>query len=159
MCSPDLFLAYLAILFPPLPVWVKTGICSADSIINILLCLLGLLPGLLHAWYIIYKYPETYEYDSVPQDSERGPGSHVTYVFVQEPQPQPRPQAQPKTASGSYPSYGATNTNTNNPRSSPSSAAGPSEAPHHDHDHDHEGRAPPTYAEAVKGDHKIQTQD
>ncbi|KAI1806231.1 hypothetical protein F4811DRAFT_512324 [Daldinia bambusicola] len=161
MCSADLFLGLLAVLFPPLPVWVKTGLCSADSIINILLCVLGYLPGLLHAWYIISKYPESYEYDPVPQDSERGGGRRVTYVFVQEPQPQARPQAQPKTASGSHPSYGATNTNTtatnNHAGASSSSAAGPSNG----HDpHDHEGHAaPPTYAEAVKGDHKIQTQD
>ncbi|KAI1481615.1 hypothetical protein K445DRAFT_154584 [Daldinia sp. EC12] len=149
MCSADLFLGLLAILFPPLPVWVKTGLCSADSIINILLCVLGYLPGLLHAWYIISKYPESFEYEAVPQDSER---ARVTYVFVQEPQPQPRPQAQPKTASGSHPNYGATSTNGNtNGNNASSSSAGPS-------NHD-EGHAPPTYAEAVKGDHKIQTQD
>ena len=31
-------------------VWVKRGICSCDSIINIALCMLGYLPGLIHAW-------------------------------------------------------------------------------------------------------------
>jgi uncharacterized membrane protein YqaE (UPF0057 family) len=31
-------------------VWVKRGICSADSFINIALCCLGYLPGLIHAW-------------------------------------------------------------------------------------------------------------
>lgn len=35
-----------------LTVWVKCGICSADSLINILLCTLGYLPGLLHSWYV-----------------------------------------------------------------------------------------------------------
>ncbi|KAI1650688.1 uncharacterized protein F4817DRAFT_327059 [Daldinia loculata] len=144
MCTPDLFLGLLAILFPPLPVWVKTGLCSADSIINILLCVLGYLPGLIHAWYIISKFPESYEYEAVPQDGER---AHVTYVFVQEPQPQARPQAQPKSASNSQPNYGATDNNNNHNASS--SSAGPSD----------EGHAPPTYAEAVKGDHKIQTHD
>ncbi|KAI1658000.1 hypothetical protein F4813DRAFT_389264 [Daldinia decipiens] len=145
MCSADLFLGLLAILFPPLPVWVKTGLCSADSIINVLLCVLGYLPGLIHAWYIISKFPESYEYEVVPQDSER---AHVTYVFVQEPQPQARPQAHPKSASNAQPNYGATDNNHN-----ASSSAGPSDA------HDDEGNAPPTYAEAVKGDHKIQTHD
>lgn len=28
-----------------------------DSLINILLCVLGYLPGLIHSWYIIAKYP------------------------------------------------------------------------------------------------------
>ncbi|KAI0111354.1 hypothetical protein F4814DRAFT_351783 [Daldinia grandis] len=145
MCSADLFLGLMAILFPPLPVWVKTGLCSADSIINILLCVLGYLPGLIHAWYIISKFPETYEYEAVQQDSER---ARVTYVFVQEPQPQARPQAQAKSASNSQPNYGATNSH-----NAASSSAGPSDS------HDDEAHAPPTYAEAVKGDHKIQTQD
>ncbi|KAK7205554.1 hypothetical protein BZA70DRAFT_267384 [Myxozyma melibiosi] len=56
--SADVFLVLLAILFPPLPVWIKRGICSADSLINIALCMLGFLPGLLHSWYIIARFPE-----------------------------------------------------------------------------------------------------
>jgi hypothetical protein len=31
-------------------VWIKRGICTADSLINIALCCLGYIPGLLHAW-------------------------------------------------------------------------------------------------------------
>ncbi|KAI1776927.1 hypothetical protein F4818DRAFT_363488 [Hypoxylon cercidicola] len=147
MCTADLFLGLLAILFPPLPVWVKRGLCSADSIINILLCMLGFIPGLLHSWYIISKFPETYEYEAVPQDGERGDG-RVTYVFVQQPEREPRPQ--PKLAGGSpsHPNYG-----TNDDNNASSSSAGPA------HHNDDEGRAPPTYAEAVEGDHKIQTHD
>ncbi|KAI1377712.1 hypothetical protein F4677DRAFT_444300 [Hypoxylon crocopeplum] len=158
MCSADLFLGLLAILFPPLPVWVKCGLCSADSIINILLCVLGYIPGLLHSWYIISKYPEAYEYEAVPQDNERG--GRVTYVFVQqqpdrEPQPQSQSQSQPKPT---QPNYGTTATNNNNNASS--SSAGPANGnSHHDDDDDDDGHAPPTYAEAVKGDHKVQTQD
>ncbi|CAG9944959.1 unnamed protein product [Clonostachys rosea f. rosea IK726] len=80
MCSSDLFLCVLAILFPPLPVWVKRGICSADSIINILLLCLGFIPGLIHAWYIIAKFPDPeYDYDPVPQDAE---GGRVRYIGV-----------------------------------------------------------------------------
>ena len=70
MCDgPDFFLCILSILFPPIggmsqptrhqhqdldahqfTVWIKRGICSADSLINIALCCLGYIPGLLHAW-------------------------------------------------------------------------------------------------------------
>ncbi|KAI1142385.1 hypothetical protein F5Y05DRAFT_370755 [Hypoxylon sp. FL0543] len=146
MCSPDLFLGLLAILFPPLPVWVKTGLCSADSIINILLCILGYIPGLLHSWYIISKFPESYEYETVPQDSGES-GARVTYVFVQ-------PGRQPRPASSPHPNYGGTN-NANNTNTTTASA-GPS---HGADDHDGGRAAPPTYAEAVKGDHKVQTQD
>jgi uncharacterized membrane protein YqaE (UPF0057 family) len=38
MCGSDIFLGLVAIIFPPLAVWVKRGICSADSLINIALC-------------------------------------------------------------------------------------------------------------------------
>ena len=38
MCGSDIFLGLIAILFPPIAVWVKRGICSADSLINIALC-------------------------------------------------------------------------------------------------------------------------
>ncbi|KAK7956966.1 uncharacterized protein PG986_006188 [Apiospora aurea] len=117
MCSSDCFLAVLAILFPPLAVWVKRGLCSADSFINILLCMLGVIPGLLHAWYIIAKFPEElYDYQRVPQDAE---GGRVTYVFVQgnggpqqqqQQQQRRQPQSvQPKPQDQGVMNYGATN--------------------------------------------------
>jgi uncharacterized membrane protein YqaE (UPF0057 family) len=93
-CSSDIFLGFLAILFPPLPVWVKSGLCSADSLINILLCLLGFIPGLLHAWYIIAKHPEPdYTYSRIPENPEAG--HRVTYIVVS-PQPTPAPSSAPK---------------------------------------------------------------
>lgn len=39
-------------------VWIKRGICSADSLINIALCCLGYLPGLLHAWVRFLLLPK-----------------------------------------------------------------------------------------------------
>ena len=76
MCAPaDIFLALLAILFPPLPVWIKTGICSCPSLLNIVLLVLGYVPGLLHAWYIIAAIPDpqstAYYYEEIP-DAEAG---------------------------------------------------------------------------------------
>ena len=56
-CISDLLLVVLSIFLPPLPVWIRRGVCSADSWINILLCILGYFPGLIHSWYIIAKYP------------------------------------------------------------------------------------------------------
>jgi len=140
MCSTDVFLGLLAIIFPPIAVWVKTGICSVDSLINILLCCLGYLPGLLHAWYIIAKFPDVVEYEVLAQDAEAGRGglSRVTYVYVQ-PAPQNRPAVQ---------GYGTTAPVAQTVRQSQdgawnaegSSAAAP----------------PPSYEHAV-GDHKVQT--
>ncbi|TGZ83299.1 hypothetical protein EX30DRAFT_394521 [Ascodesmis nigricans] len=72
MCGVDCFLVILAFLFPPLPVWVKRGICSADSFINIALCCLGFLPGLIHAVWIISRYPDPYDHEYEPIADESG---------------------------------------------------------------------------------------
>jgi len=137
-------------------VWIKSGLCSADSLINIALCCLGYLPGLIHAWYIIAKYPERdCDYEPIP-DSERGPHSErVTYYYVSRtpapqaggppggygtqaaPKPvppvpqQPQQPRQPQSGVGAGPSTGAVQ------------GVG----------------APPSYSDAVKGDNKVQTQD
>ncbi|RFU80141.1 sna2 integral mebrane [Trichoderma arundinaceum] len=153
MCSADIFLGILAVLFPPLPVWVKCGICSADSLINILLCILGFIPGLLHAWYIIAKFPEpAYEYEAIPNDRE---GGRVTYVYVQTPH---GPHCQsPKPQDSGRMNYGTTSQQHSSPSPQPqqhgvvNSGEGSSNP-------DNQG-VPPSYAEVVAGDHKIQTRD
>ncbi|KAH6894560.1 hypothetical protein B0T10DRAFT_558688 [Thelonectria olida] len=169
MCSADIFLAFLALLFPPLPVWVKCGICSADSVINILLCVLGYIPGLIHAWYIIAKYPEPpYEYEALPP-TERD-GGRVTYVYVQCPQGaqqhhqqnQHQIQAKQAPAPQSGMNYGTQSPSGSAPSASQSRAAPPPQE-HGVTDagegtSDHQG-VPPSYAEVVAGDHKIQSQD
>ncbi|GAP86343.1 putative stress response RCI peptide [Rosellinia necatrix] len=175
MCSSDIFLGVLAILFPPLAVWVKRGLCSADSLINILLCILGYIPGLLHAWYIIAKFPDEDDYERVPQDYESGHGpggGRVAYVFVQAPHPHPhphahahahahaQPNAQPQPKPGRQVNYGTASTHNNT--SNDGAGAPSSSSAHHDEaggsggDGEH---APPTYAEAIKGDHKIQSDE
>ncbi|KAI8953707.1 hypothetical protein F4801DRAFT_536332 [Xylaria longipes] len=159
MCGPDLFLGVIAILFPPLAVWVKCGLCSADSVINILLCFLGYLPGLFHAWYIIAKFPdEIDDYERVPQQDYEGGtgtghgqgGSRVHYVFVQAPTPQPQPQPQQQQPKHAPVNYGTA-------ANSGSSSSNPPD--HHNEAGGSDDHAPPTYAEAVKGDHKMQSDD
>lgn len=61
MHAQDWFLVLIAIFVPPIPVAVKRGL-SMDLFINICLCLLGFIPGLIHACYIIslFPYKETY---------------------------------------------------------------------------------------------------
>ncbi|CAK1361694.1 hypothetical protein CB0940_02963 [Cercospora beticola] len=49
-------LAIIAIFLPPLPVIIRRG-CSGHVLLNILLCILGWIPGILHAWYIILETP------------------------------------------------------------------------------------------------------
>nr|POE71915.1 plasma membrane proteolipid 3 [Quercus suber] len=153
MCGSDIFLGFIAILFPPIAVWVKRGLCSADSLINIALCCLGFIPGLLHAWYIIAVTPDP-TYEQVPQDPE---GGHVTYYYVQQGQPQPRDPHGYGTVSDGRVAYKAVpNQQFPAPRqgqgfvqppppATQSQAAGPSS-----------GDVPPAYTDVVQGDHKVQ---
>jgi len=173
MCSTDCFLAILAFLFPPLPVWVKRGICSADSLINIALCCLGWLPGLLHAWYIINKYPDPYEvvYERLSPNSGRLPpgaaGGVVYYTSAHAPQahhsvaPVPQP-GMPHPANVTVPQHHAPQYNTfrdgeRSPkryqefRQQVDVEAG-------EGSHQQQG-GPPSYAEVVKGDNKVQSHD
>lgn len=57
-CCCDCLLIILAVFFPPLPVCIKKGLCSCDFLINVCLCLLGWVPGMIHAWYIILQNPD-----------------------------------------------------------------------------------------------------
>lgn len=56
-CICDCILVVLAVLLPPLPVWIVSGFCSTDSLINVCLFFLGYFPGLIHAWYLIATRP------------------------------------------------------------------------------------------------------
>jgi len=167
MCTADFFLAFLAILFPPLSVWIKRGICSADSLINIALCMLGYLPGLIHAWYIIAKYPEDLSSAYEPIDAEagrRGGCSHRQqhqrqqrhgYVIESAPAHQAgyatfgHEQGQQVHAPARYQDRPAQTEGQNGQQTQQQAHAGPSGGQ----------QDLPSYAEVVKGDFKVQTQD
>ncbi|PGH05569.1 hypothetical protein GX51_02908 [Blastomyces parvus] len=166
-CSPDCFLAFIAVLFPPIAVWVKVGICSADSLINIALLILGYVPGLLHAWYIILKYPEDdSDYPDGYQpivgasgqrnDTESG---RVTYYFVSHQPPQQQPPRGPHRSYGTTAPAVDPATRPQQPQQPSQPAVPAGNDAGEASSSDQHVRAPPTYAEAVKGDHKIQTPD
>ncbi|KAF6756308.1 UPF0057-domain-containing protein [Ephemerocybe angulata] len=54
--TSDMCLYFLAIFIPPVPVFMKRG-CGADVLINICLWILGWIPGVIHAWWIISRPP------------------------------------------------------------------------------------------------------
>lgn len=87
----DIALFIIAFFFPPAAVGIKTG-CSVDLLINICLCALGAIPGIIHGFYIVHKYNENIE------DIETG-GLHYERVPVEDP---------------SRVTYGATRPNNNN---------------------------------------------
>ncbi len=47
-------LIILAILLPPLAVFLKSGV-GKDLLINIILCILFWIPGVLHALWVVLK--------------------------------------------------------------------------------------------------------
>ena len=47
-------LAIIAIFLPPVAVFLKCG-AGKDLLINILLCILFFVPGVLHALWLIFK--------------------------------------------------------------------------------------------------------
>ncbi len=51
----DLLRIVVAILLPPLGVFLQVGLCK-HFWINILLTLLGYIPGIVHAVWVIAKY-------------------------------------------------------------------------------------------------------
>lgn len=105
------------------------------------------IPGLLHSWYIIAKYPEpSYEYQTVSQDSEAG-GGRVTYVIVQ-PDGRHHHQHQPPKPQG-HMTYGTTD----------NASGGPSSQTQNAGEGGSNGAPPPSYAQVVSGDHKVQTQE
>merc|ERR1712137_236282 len=53
--ASDICKILLAIILPPLGVFLERG-CNADFLINILLTILGYIPGIIHALYIIFKF-------------------------------------------------------------------------------------------------------
>ncbi|KAI8822862.1 putative cation transport-related protein [Fimicolochytrium jonesii] len=53
-CS-DIFKFIAAVILPPLGVFLERG-CSIDVLINLALTILGFIPGIIHAFWIILKY-------------------------------------------------------------------------------------------------------
>jgi hypothetical protein len=140
-------------------VWIKVGICTADSLINIALCCLGYVPGLLHAWYIILKYPEPDfddpHYEPISGNAQRRDveNGHVTYYYVSHQQLQNPSQRSYGTVTPPAQVTNPPQQQQRHPVSKPQNepaAGGSSDQTKGD------SRPPPTYAEAVKGDHKVQ---
>ncbi|KAI0065014.1 UPF0057-domain-containing protein [Artomyces pyxidatus] len=55
--TSDVLLYFIALFIPPIPVFMSdlTFAIVADLLINILLWVLGWIPGVIHAWWIISR--------------------------------------------------------------------------------------------------------
>ncbi len=49
-------MSILAVVLPPLPVLLETG-CSGTLLLNVVLTILGWLPGVVHALFVIFSEP------------------------------------------------------------------------------------------------------
>ncbi|KAI4165443.1 MAG: hypothetical protein LQ342_000852 [Letrouitia transgressa] len=131
--------------------------------------MLGFIPGLLHAWYIIAKYPDPCDpdgYEPLPADSESG---RVTYYYVsdsrrhsrtqlrsQAPQQQLYPhyqhqQAAPQQGQGAGAGMGYGTVQGMDAERPPHQAGGQLGG------EGSAGAVPPSYEQAIQGDHKVQT--
>ncbi|KAI8900908.1 hypothetical protein BC833DRAFT_522911 [Globomyces pollinis-pini] len=54
-CS-DIFKVFFAFILPPIGVFMEKGFEGNHIWVSILLTLLGFIPGIIHALYIIIKY-------------------------------------------------------------------------------------------------------
>ncbi|KAI6247327.1 Plasma membrane proteolipid 31 [Erysiphe necator] len=150
MNDSDIFLGLIAILFPPFPVWVKRGLCSADSLINICLCALGGIPGILHAWYIISKY--SHHDQGRLSDTE---SARITrYIVIHDPQSPNKvsnSSAQPFTGYGATASTNQSHHGTANQSSAfPQNVSGPVEG-------NENISGLPSYQEAIETSFKVQS--
>ncbi|KAH0369526.1 hypothetical protein KCU65_g3286, partial [Aureobasidium melanogenum] len=75
-----LFLAIVALFLPPLSVLKRTG-CDHHLFINIVLTLFGWTPGILHAWYIILRFPDGRRAAELREDVRRGRAKVVYQGF------------------------------------------------------------------------------
>lgn len=117
------------------------------------------LPGLIHSWYIIAKFPEPgYDYEPLQQDTEgrvyvivhdgsgRPPQQRPQGGGHQQPQQQPKPNHKPGQPNSNM-SYGTTGASAPQQDGGEGSSDGNNSQP------------PPSYAQVVAGDNKVQTQE
>ena len=128
--------------------------------------MLGFVPGLLHAWYIIAKYPDPESYSAV---SQHDPESHnhqanragTTYIIVQG--PDGRQQRIAKAGGNSAGGYGTVEQPNVHQGSNGSWGVGGQTGgvvnSGGEGSSNGQTAVPPTYAEAVKDDHKVQNHD
>ncbi|KAK4631525.1 Plasma membrane proteolipid 3 [Fulvia fulva] len=63
-------LGVIAVFLPPLAVFIRDG-CGVQLLINIGLCFLGWIPGIVHAWYVILEYPNMRQRHRIKKERRR----------------------------------------------------------------------------------------
>ncbi|KAK9895245.1 UPF0057-domain-containing protein [Cystobasidium minutum MCA 4210] len=85
MAVNDLILVLICLLFPPAAVLIMSG-CSCDLLINICLTILGVIPGHIHGFYLIYRKAKAEEKYGIGNVDYLGNGDYRPRAgFVQQP--------------------------------------------------------------------------
>ena len=71
MCC-TLILVIIAIFFPFVPVIYLEGFCSKDFLLNILLLMLGYIPAVIHAMYLILNTDRSQRSEYTDLEAQRG---------------------------------------------------------------------------------------
>ncbi|KAG1782176.1 hypothetical protein EV702DRAFT_511898 [Suillus placidus] len=101
--ADDCVLIFVAVIFPPAAAAFISG-CGCDLFVNILLTLLGYLPGLIHALWLVLRRTNG--------QGRRARGSYrYTGAATQAPAPEQSAPQPPQQSAPQPPEYGATNTN------------------------------------------------
>ncbi|KAL8742878.1 MAG: hypothetical protein Q9184_008183 [Pyrenodesmia sp. 2 TL-2023] len=135
--------------------------------------MVGYLPGVLHAWYIIAKYPDPATADYEDLESAQGQRGHVTYYYVTDGRDNsvgdlvaPTPQRQ------QYPGYGSVQGMRRSSQGQQGAVPGQQQQQQKQNqpaqgqgqgqeqqagEGSSQGQVPPSYEQAIAGDNKVQT--
>ncbi|KAG4094548.1 UPF0057-domain-containing protein [Neocallimastix lanati (nom. inval.)] len=67
----DILLFVIAFFLPPLAVFMKRGLLN-DFWINLIFTLIGVVPGIIHGWYICFIYRDE-NYEAIKNDNQYHP--------------------------------------------------------------------------------------
>ncbi|KAF7194076.1 hypothetical protein HII31_04597 [Pseudocercospora fuligena] len=97
MTLGGIILAIGAIFLPPVAVFIRTG-CGSQLLLNILLCFLGWIPGILHAWYVILEYPSARQRHRIKKARRQSLTRETVYV-----PPATRTRSRSRSVGGAHP--------------------------------------------------------
>ena len=77
----DIIKIIFAIFLPPLGVFLERG-CNADFLINILLTVLGYIPGIIHALYVFPFLPKLPSRGQAPSLQQHAANRAYRYIIL-----------------------------------------------------------------------------
>ncbi|CAH2354396.1 hypothetical protein CLIB1423_16S01750 [[Candida] railenensis] len=169
---PKLFLAIMAFILPPLPLFLLTGpnytIFTKEIFISLLLTIFGHIPGIIFSLYVIFYDSDPFAsdgplgYTSIDDEGSDHPHHHNHHHDTHSGGP-PAPVSGSGSGSGSHGNYSSINSNDNPPIVVGNVAyepytdnETPKDAPPHYNDLEGTGSNGPKVSDTKGTDHKVQ---